>query len=141
LNPTDFNTGSIRQSIRFDARPLAVWTLFTTASGQRQITGAPCLWEEAVGGVFELFDGYCTGRTLERQPPVLLVQEWIFAEEHWPEGHTSPCRFEFVEEIGLGSVYCRIEFTQRGVPEPHLEALSRGWDRYYWTPMRTLLGG
>ncbi|MBI1315999.1 hypothetical protein GC167_03970 [bacterium] len=138
---SNFNTGSIRQSIRFDARPAAVWALFATALGQANITGASCFWEEEVGGSFFLFDGYCTGTTLEREPPVLLVQEWIFREEHWPDSHVSKCRFEFVEEIGLDSVYCRIEFTQWDVPEPHLESLSNGWVRYYWTPMRALLGG
>lgn len=130
---------SIRQSIRFEASRTDVWQLFTTALGQRQITGSDVEWTIRPGSSFELFGGACRGRTLTSLPPKLLVQEWSYEAEHWPEGHVSVCQFEFSQELGFRSLRCRLELTQVGIPEACIQECEERWTRDFWRPMKTFL--
>ncbi len=127
--------GEIHQSIFFDAPPSEVYRMLTDAEILSDFTGSPATMEVVVGGTFELFDGYCTGTTLQCVPNERLVQSWNFVEEGWPSDHYSICTFVFKAE-GTGTA---LDFEQTEIPEHKFAALDAGWSQYFWDPMKELL--
>ncbi len=127
-------TGKISQSVYFDAPPALVYKMLTDSELLADFTGSVALMDAAVGGTFDLFEGYCTGSTLDSTEHERLVQLWNFAEEGWPSDQFSTCTFLFNAE-GDGTL---LEFEQTGIPEHKVAALEAGWPRYFWEPMKQL---
>jgi activator of HSP90 ATPase len=88
-----------------------------------------------VGGAFNLFGGYITGRNLVLIPGVRLVQAWRAGS--WDADEYSVVRFELRTEPGG----CRIIFDQRGFPASQSTSLAYGWHVHYWEPLSKFLGG
>ena len=64
-----------------------------------------------------------------------IVQAWHFAEDGWPEDHYSICTFTF-ESIENKT---KLTFTQTEIPAHKAEELERGWNDYYWEPIKEYL--
>lgn len=129
------NTVTINQTWTFNAPAKNVYNLLTDAELLEIITGSEAEFENYVDGEFSLFEGYCEGFNLEMEPNKKLVQEWNFAEDGWPEDHYSICTFLFEEKEGKTEMV----FTQTDVPEEVKEALTQGWNEYFWEPMSDYL--
>ena len=128
-------TKTIQQSEYFPASCQAVYDLIMDAEKHSAFTGMPVITSSEVSGIFDVFEGYCTGFNIELQPGKRIVQAWHFREEGWPTDHYSICTFLFEPE-GNGT---RLTFTQTGVPEHSMKALEHGWTQYYWETMREYL--
>ena len=67
----------------FPASPEAVYGAWLDSEGHAAMTGSPAVAGGAVGGEFQAWDGYITGKHLELTPVKLLRQAWrtpAFAE-------------------------------------------------------------
>ncbi len=128
-------TKTIRQSVQFKAEPSEVFNLLMNKKKYSDFSGSDVTISNKPKGKFEVFDGYCTGVNLEIVPHKLIVQSWHFAEEGWPDDHLSTCTFEFLPSVS-GT---KLSFVQTEVPEFCHKALSDGWKKYFWEPMKTYL--
>jgi activator of HSP90 ATPase len=125
-------TGTISQSVWFEASPEAVYELLTDKVKYESFVGDEVFFEPIINGSFSVFGGYCTGINLKLEPGKEIVQKWNFQEDGWPETHFSECSFLFQAENGGCSL-------QSGIPIHKVEALKSGWEKYYWTPMKEWL--
>ena len=128
-------TKSIKQTATFDASPKDVYDLIMDEKKHAAFSGTKATMSAKVNGKFSVYDGYCTGHTIELVKGKKIVQAWHFAEDGWPDDHFSICTFLF-EPQGDKT---KLRFTQTGVPEHKAEALKDGWKAYYWDLMRAYL--
>ena len=128
-------TSTIHHIIHFKAKPLAVYELIMDAEKHSAFTGGPVIMSKEINGVFEVFEGYCTGYNIELEKGQKIVQAWHFREDGWPDFHNSICTFLFEKEEG-GT---KMTFTQTDVPVHKQKSLENGWREYYWEPMHVFL--
>lgn len=128
-------TKTIKQTVTFEAEPLEVYNLIMDAKKHAAFTGGKVAMSKKANGKFEVFEGYCRGYNIELTEGKKIVQAWNFAEDGWPADHFSTCTFTF-EKVGNKT---KLVFKQEGVPEHKQEALSKGWNEYYWNPMKEYL--
>ena len=100
-----------------------------------EFTGSEANINRDIKGKFEVFEGYCHGYNIELIAGKKIVQAWHFLEDGWPNDHFSICTFLF-EPNGEGT---KLTFTQGGVPDHKIEALTVGWNEFYWEPMQAYL--
>ena len=87
-----------------------------------------------VGGKFSIWDGAVTGDTLELDPKKhKIVQSWRYDYDDWPETEPSKITIEFVP---YRKDQCKLRFWQSGIPEKYADEIAKGWQDYYWKPMR-----
>jgi len=128
-------TGTISQSIWFEASPQTVYDLLTNDEKYKSFAGEELFFEPDIDGHFSIFDGYCTGTNHKLEKGNEIIQSWNFQEDGWPENYFSECTFRFTAENGG----CRLQFDQTGIPIHKVKALQSGWQQYYWEPMKKIL--
>jgi activator of HSP90 ATPase len=128
-------TKDIEQEVHFEASPTSVYHALMDSDKHSEFTGASADIVPRTGGHFSAFDGYITGQNLELIPGKKIVQSWHAAEEFWPDDHYSKVVFNLIDENG-GTT---IKFRQEGIPVEHAEEIAKGWEEYYWAPMREML--
>ena len=117
-NPTQFHkvtllSGAMRSGMAPSAKPTEI--------------------SSEVGGAFQLFGGYLTGRHLDFLPNERIVQAWRAGS--WGPGLYSIARFQLIEE-GTGT---RIIFDHTGFPAGTAQHLADGWKENYWQPLEKFL--
>ncbi len=128
-------TGSIKQTVTFNAAPEKVYELLMDAKKHAAFTGADANMTSKVKGKFNAYDGYIHGYNIELIKAEKIIQAWHFAEDGWPEDHYSTCTFT----LELKNGRTKLTFTQTDVPEHKVLALTDGWKQYYWEPMKSFL--
>jgi uncharacterized protein YndB with AHSA1/START domain len=124
-------TDQIIAKVVIPAPPALVYEAFVSAKKHAAFTGSPATSEERVGGKFSAWDGYISGRYLELEPGKRIVAEWQTTE--WPEGYP-PSRLELVfTPQGKGT---EINMSHTAVPAEQKESYARGWEDFYWEPLR-----
>ena len=124
---------TIKQSVTIKSSPHDVYEALMDSKKHAKFTGGKATVSRVVGGKFTAFDGYSEGVNLELVPDKRIVQTWRAGD--WPEGHYSKVTFALTKAAG-GT---KLTFTQTEVPEDQYEAISDGWQEYYWTPMKEML--
>jgi activator of HSP90 ATPase len=127
------NTKDIRQSVIIKAAPHDIYEALMDSKKHARFTSGKASISRKVGGKFSAFDGYCEGVNLELVPDRKIMQTWRASD--WPEGHYSRVTYA-LEEVAGGT---RLTFTQTGVPEERYREISRGWQDYYWAPLKEML--
>jgi activator of HSP90 ATPase len=123
---------NIKQTATFETTAQEVYQALIDAEKHAAFTGADVKIDKNVNGKFSVYDGYCHGYNIELVKNKKIVQGWHFAEDGWPDDHFSICTF-LLEQNGNKT---KLTFTQTGVPEHKVEALSGGWKDYYWKPLK-----
>jgi activator of HSP90 ATPase len=131
------NTKEIKQTTTFEAEAQDVYEALMDGEKHAAFTGASASIDKNIKGKFSVYDGYCHGYNLELVKNEKIVQAWHFAEDGWPDDHFSICTFLLVQ-IGNKT---KMTFTQTGVPEHKVAALTSGWKEYYWKPLKEFLNG
>lgn len=129
-------TKIIRQEVIFNALPDEVYNLLMNEDLHSTFTGSETVISNTEGKSFSAYDGYITGKNVELIPGEKIVQEWRAEEEGWPEDHFSKVVFTFAR-YGKGKT--KMIFEQTGVPAHKAAAIDKGWQEYYWQPMKELL--
>ncbi|MCW4054283.1 MAG: SRPBCC domain-containing protein [Candidatus Bathyarchaeota archaeon] len=94
-------------------------------------TGSKATGKAEVGAEFTAWNGYISGKNLELEKGMQIVQEWVTSE--WPEGYP-PSRLEFT----LKEVDGKTELTMvhSDIPAEQKDELRQGWIDYYWEPLK-----
>ena len=128
-------TKSIQQEIIFDCEPAVIYHLIMNEDQHSEITGSEVIMSNEINGKFNVFDGYCEGYNIELIENQKIVQAWHFNEDGWPEDHYSICTFT-LEPVENKT---KLIFTQTDIPEHKAEELERGWNDFYWQPIKEYL--
>lgn len=93
--------------------------------------GGEAFIDPRVGGRHRAWDGYISGVILELLPGSKIVQSWRNSE--FPEG-APDSRLEIHLSIAGGAT--RLTLVHSDLPESQGKALEKGWEEYYFAPMR-----
>ena len=97
--------------------------------------GGEAFIDPRVGGRHKAWDGYISGVILELLPGSKIVQSWRTTE--FPEG-AADSRLEVHLSIAGGAT--RLTLVHSDLPEGQARALEKGWEEYYFSPMRDWFG-
>jgi len=125
---------TIRQTIKFKAKPEDVYDALMDARKHSKFTGSKAIIARRVGGRFTAYDNYISGTTVELVPGKRIVQQWKGSD--WPEGHYSIATFK-MKKVKEGT---ELRFTQEDVPNDKYDGINQGWIDFYWEPMKKTFG-
>jgi activator of HSP90 ATPase len=125
---------SIKQIVTFTAPPHAVYEALMDSKLHAEFTGDTAKINRKLGGAFSVFGGYATGTNLKLIPDKKIVQSWRASD--WPSGAYSTINFE-LQNRRAGT---KLTFTQTGVPDDFIEDVRRGWEEFYWMPLKKYFG-
>lgn len=87
-----------------------------------------------VGGKFSIWDGSVVGKTVALDPKTnKITQEWRYEYDDWPKDAFSKITVQFVAHK---DGQCKLRFWHSGVPEKYADDIAKGWQEYYWKPMK-----
>ncbi len=123
----------IHQTVTFKAAPHAVYEALMDSKLHAAFSGGQVHISREVGGEYDSYDGYISGKNLELVPDKKIVQSWRAVD--WPEGHFSTVTFLLTPVEG-GT---RLDFTHTDVPDGTEAEFEQGWIDNYWEPMKKML--
>jgi uncharacterized protein YndB with AHSA1/START domain len=127
-------TDSLQLTTTFAASPARLYQAFTDADEHAAFTGAGATFEARVGGAHTAWDGYISGTVLELAPPSRLVLSWRTTE--FPKkAPDSRVELRFVK-AGRGT---RLELAHETIPKGQGPDYEKGWEDYYFAPLRAYL--
>ncbi len=127
-------TKDISHTVHFNVSPHEVYEALMDSKKHAEFTGDEADISRKVGGEFHAYGGYIEGTNLELEVDKKIVQKWRASD--WPEGHFSTASFILKKE-GEGTL---LEFTHTDVPSDKAKSIAKGWEEYYWEPMKDMLG-
>jgi len=125
---------TIKQTVIFKASPAQLYEAILDPAIHSKFTGAKATGSAKVGGKFTAYDGYISGVNLELVKDSKIVQEWTSTD--FPEGHKTQVTFEFLP-VKTGT---KLKFTQTNVPGENYADIAKGWEDFYWIPLKAMLG-
>lgn len=129
-------TDSLKLVTNFSAPPARVYGAWTSEDEHAAFTDAAAAFDARVGGAFTAWDGYISGTVLELDAPKRLVLAWRTTE--FPEDAAdSRVELRFVAD-GDGT---RLELAHDEIPEGQGSRYEKGWEDFYFEPLRTYLRG
>src|SRR3972149_10028083 len=114
--------------------PREVYNAWMDSKQHTKMAGAKAKVSNKVGGEFEAWDGYISGRNLELEPGKRIVQAWRTVEFDESEEDS---RIEVVFEPVEGDTKLILRHTK--LPPPG-EIYKQGWEDNYFTPMKAFFG-
>lgn len=107
-----------------------IYQTWLNSHGHTEMTGGTASISDKIGADFSAWDGYIKGRNLELEPYKRILQSWRTSQF---EAHEEDSQIEIL----LNEVDGETEFTliQTKVPESG-EHYKKGWDNYYFQPMK-----
>ena len=129
------NLKDFHQKVAFPTPPLDFYQCMMDERRHSSFTASPCHIEDIEGSLFTAYDGYINGKNIVLERGKRIVQLWQAKEESWPENYWSEIVFA-IKEHPEG---CQIDFFHMGIPENLYEQISKGWETYYWEPLRFYL--
>jgi uncharacterized protein YndB with AHSA1/START domain len=124
---------SLRQTVRFDVPPGAVYDLLMVSKLHAAFTGEGARISPKVDGLVSAYGGYIEARNVLLLPGKRIVQAW--RAEDWDEGWYSTATWEF-DAVAGGT---RMTFIQDNIPAGALEDMRSGWVEHYWDKMKAYL--
>jgi activator of HSP90 ATPase len=118
------------------AKPQAIYQAWLSSDGHAAMTGSPARVEGGVGGIFTAWDGYISGKTLELEADRRIVLAWRTTE--FPDG-SPDSKVEILLEPVNGDTKVTLLHSQ--IPDGQTEDYRRGWEEFYFTPMRAYFSG
>lgn len=128
-----YNKAMIRQDIVFSASPWVVYDILMDEKKHSALTGAKAKIENKVGGTFSVWDGYAQGKNTELIKGRRIKQLWRASD--WPRDAVSELTIVLDEKDGETI----LSLTQKGVPEGFEKDIEKGWNDYYWKPLKEYL--
>jgi activator of HSP90 ATPase len=127
-------TPVIQQRVQFNISPARLFRLYLDAAQHTAATHAKALITKKVGGRFSAFDGIITGKILALIPNRMIVQSW--RARHWKKSDPDSILVLTFSKTEQGG---RVDLVHTNVPAHDHGGVSRGWEKYYWTPWRAYL--
>jgi activator of HSP90 ATPase len=113
------------------ASPDDIYRAWMSSDEHGAMTGGSATIDPRVGGDFEAWDGYITGRTLALEPGRRIVQSWRTSEfaESDPDSEIEV----LLEPVEAGT---RLTLRHRNVPADQPDYEHDGWQENYFDPMK-----
>jgi activator of HSP90 ATPase len=108
-----------------------VWTALVSPELIRRWSGAKAIMHAKPDTRFELWGGDIYGRNVEAVKNKKLVQEWYGGR--WAEPSLVIIT---LTPIPVGT---RVHLEQKNVPPEEYAAINKGWDDYYFEPIKELV--
>jgi activator of HSP90 ATPase len=125
-------TRTIRQSEFFPGvEPAEIYAALLSGPKHTRMTGGKATGSTKVGGRFTAWDGYITGRNVELEEGRRIAQEWHTTQ--WPEG-APPSLLEWTFEAKKGGT--KVTMKHSKVPSSQADSYEKGWQDYYFIPMK-----
>ena len=125
---------TIKQTVHINAKPQEVYEAYTDAKKHAEFTGAKVIFENKVGGKFDIWGGELTGENVQLVRGKKIVQKW--RANDWPEGLYSELTITLESE----GKKTRLVLVQENVPDDKADEIDDGWHEYYWKPMNEYFG-
>jgi activator of HSP90 ATPase len=125
---------TIKQKVKFKAKPKVVYELLADSRKHSTVTGEKAVIGKKAGSAFSAYGGYIKGINVELVPGKRIVQAWQGAE--FPKGIFSMAAFVLSPTNDGGT---ELVLTHRGVPKHLIPAIEKGWREYYWDKMKDYL--
>jgi uncharacterized protein YndB with AHSA1/START domain len=116
------------------ASPERVYTAWLDPAQHGAMTGSTATDEG--DGRFTAWDGYISGRTVSHVPHSKIVQAWRTTE--FPADATDSILTITFEAVEGGT---RVSITHENVPEGQGDSYAKGWDEFYFGPMKKHFSG
>ncbi len=126
-------TKNLTESVIFKASPHDVYETLMDSKKHSEFTSDKAEISREVGGKFSAYGGWIEGENLELVPDKKIIQKW--RGDDWPKGVYSKVIF-LLEESRDGT---KLVFTHEGIPEEFFEDIKKGWEDFYWKPMKKVL--
>ena len=117
------------------ASPGAIYETWMSSDGHTAMTGAEASVDARVGGAYDAWDGYITGRTLALEAGRRIVQTWRTSEFTDADGDS---QIDVLLEPAEGGTKLTLRHTN--VPDGQLGYEQGGWEESYFEPMRAYFG-
>ena len=113
-----------------------IFDTWMSSEGHSAMTGGAAEIDPAIGGRFEAWDGYITGKTIALEPGRRITQSCRTTEF---EADDVDSQIEvLLEPLGQGT---RITIRHTGVPSGQLTYEQSGWRGSYFEPMQEYFAG
>ena len=122
---------SFKVTTTLPANPEEIFNAWLSSEGHSQMTGSKANIQAGSGGTFTAWDGYIWGKTLETEPNRRIIQTWRTSE--FPESSPDSRVEILLEETSDGTT---VTLTHSEIPDGQGESYKKGWDDFYFTPMR-----
>jgi activator of HSP90 ATPase len=124
----------ISQTIVLPAPAEVLFRMYLDESEHGKITGAPVKIDSTPGASFSAFEGALSGTILAIAAPHLIVQSWR-STDFKPTDPDSTLVLSFTSKEGIG----QIDLVHINVPDHDFQAVTEGWEKFYWTSWREYL--
>jgi uncharacterized protein YndB with AHSA1/START domain len=111
------------------AKPERVFNAWLSGDEHGLMTSSTATYDESTGE-FTAWDGYISGKTLEKDAARRIVQSWRTTE--FPEGAPDSKLEVRLEEVDEGT---KVTLVQTEVPDGQGESYEVGWSDHYFDPM------
>jgi activator of HSP90 ATPase len=127
-------TRTIQQSVRLPATARQLYDLYIHPRKHAAFTGSPVSISSRPGSRFRAFGGQLTGVMLFTIPGRMIVQRWRSA--HFKKTDADSILILIFTQDGKQG---RVDLAHVNVPSQDYLGVTKGWQRYYWKPMRAYL--
>ena len=122
---------SFTVSTTLPVKPEQIYDAWLSSEGHSRMTGSPAEVDVKVGGEFQAWDGYIWGKTRIMEPHRRIVQAWRTSE--FPEESPDSQVEILLEKVPDGT---KITLKHTGIPDGQGDSYKKGWEDFYFTPMR-----
>lgn len=127
--------GSVDEKIEFMAPRSEVFAALTDpAKIMAWSRGTAQLSAFAPGASFSLLNGNIVGSVAGLREGEEIRMEWRL--KHWPDA----CASKVVLSLSGDGGACVLRLQQTGIPTADVESVRQNWHRYYWEPIKSILG-
>ncbi len=116
------------------ASPQAVYRSWLDSEGHSEMTGSPAKASAEIGGSFEAWEGYISGKNLELEPGKRILQAWRTTE-------FDPSDEDSLLEVVLEAADdgTKVTINHSRLPADG-EQYLQGWIDFYFQPMKEYFG-
>ena len=128
-------TRSIHHTIVFATDALDLYNCMMDARKHSSFTSDEAVIEDKEGTTFSVFGGYAHGKNIVLERGKKIVQTWRANTDGWPANHFSEVVFVLTTVEGG----CQLDFYQTDIPAAVADSIEKGWNEYYWEPLKIYL--
>jgi activator of HSP90 ATPase len=114
-----------------NAKPDVLFKAWLNSKEHSNFTGSPARISPKIGGKFTAWDDYISGKTIEMDPNMRILQEWRSTE--FPE-NAPDSKIEITfKKVEKGT---KLTLKHFDIPHGQAEEYKKGWKDFYFKPMK-----
>jgi activator of HSP90 ATPase len=117
-----------------NSTPGQIYEIFMDSKKHADLISSSAEISRKIGGKFNIYDDYITGKNIELIENKKIVQEWRGEEECWPKEHFSILTIT-LEKVTGGT---KIILDQEKVPAKCAKDIEKGWHDFYINPLKNI---